>query len=164
MLDLGITISNNLKWNKHINTICNKAEKHLWLVIRTLSFRAPLKAKLTTYIAMIRSIIEYGSPVWSPSKKNLRKEVEAIQRKATNFIMSNPRYDSPNYVDYKTRLITLNLLPTSYRREMIDITLFLKSIHNKTNLDLSEYLHFPDRQLGPRTRQTARKPDSTKHT
>ena len=115
MVDLGITISSNLKWNKHIPTICTRAEKQLLLVIRTLSSRAPFKAKLSTYIAMIRSIIEYGSPVWSTKQKHLLKDIEAIQRKATNFIMSNPRYNAPNYVHYKTRLLTLNLLPTSNR-------------------------------------------------
>ena len=94
MVDLGITISSNLKWNKHISTICTRAEKQLWLVIRTLSFRAPIKAKLSTYVAMIRSIIEYGSPVWSPKWKHLLTDIEALQRKATNFIMSNPRYDA----------------------------------------------------------------------
>ena len=70
----------------------------------------------------------------------------------TNFILCNPRYDSPGHIDYKTRLLTLNLLPTSFRREIIDITLFLKSIHGKTNLDLSDHIDFTERDEGPRTR------------
>ena len=108
----------------------------------------------TAYLAMVRSIIEYGSNIWSPKQKNLQKDVEAIQRKGTSFILNNPRFDSPLHIDYKTRLLTLNLLPTTYRREILDITLLLKAIHGKTNLDLSNYITFADRQIGPRTRLT----------
>ena len=152
MEDLGIIVASNLKWGTHINKFCKKARKQLGLITRTLSFQAPILAKRTACIAMIRSIIEYGSSVWSPKSKAHLKEVERIQRKMTNYILCNPRYDSPNHIDYKTRLISLNLLPTAFRREIIDITLLLKSIHNKTNLDLHDYIHFCDRDAGPRTR------------
>ena len=148
MEDLGITVTQDLKWSKHISKICKKARKQLGLITRTLSFQAPIPAKGTACIAMVRSIVEYGSSVWSPKTKAHLKEVERIQRKMTNYILCNPRYDSPN----QTRLITLNLLPTTFRREIIDITLLLKSIHNETNLDLTDYIHFCERDLGPRTR------------
>ena len=156
MEDLGIIVSKDLKWQTHINKMCARAEKHLWLVIRTLSFSAPIKAKTTAYQAMIRSLIEYGSPIWSPRHKWLIKSIESIQRKATNFILCNARYDSPHHINYKTRLLTLNLLPASYRREILDLTLFLKSYHGKVNYDVRQYLEFDDRDIGPRTRQQDR--------
>ena len=68
MDDLGILISNDLKWTSHISRMCKKAEKQLWLVIRTLSYQAPIIAKKTAYLAMVRSIIEYGSNIWSPKQ------------------------------------------------------------------------------------------------
>ena len=92
---------------------------------------------------------QYGP---SPKTKAHLKEVERIQCKMTNYILCNPRYDSPGHIDYKTRLITLNLLPTAFRCEIIDITLLLKSVHNKTNLDLHDYIHFCERDAGPGTR------------
>ena len=66
MEDLGIILTSDLKWNGHIAKFKKKAEKTLWLILRTLSYQAPVKAKLTTYLAMTRSIIEYGSCMWSP--------------------------------------------------------------------------------------------------
>ena len=152
MNDLGILITPDLKWNSHITSICKKARKHLGLVTRTLSYQAPTLAKKTACLALVRSIIEYGSPLWSPKTKALLNQVERVQRKMTNFITNNARYDSPHHIDYKTRLLSLNLLPTSFRREITDLTLFLKSIHNKTNLDITDYIDFDNRQTGARTR------------
>ena len=80
----------------------------------------------------------------SPSRNTSLRILKPYNEKQPTLLCPNPRYDAPNYVDYKTRLITLNLLPTSYRREIIDIILFLKSLHDKTNLDLTNYLTFPD--------------------
>jgi hypothetical protein len=153
IVDLGVTVSNDLKWSKHIQQLCKKAEGRLWLVIRTIGFYSPVIAKKTAYIAMIRSILEYCSPVWNPRYKNLQKTLEDIQRKATNFILNNPRYDHPDHINYKNRLLILNLLPTSYRREIHDVILLLKSLNGPTNLDLTESLKFYERRGGPLTRQ-----------
>jgi hypothetical protein len=155
MIDLGITVSSDLKWNKHILNTCKKAEGRLWLVVRTIGFYSPIKAKKAAYIAMIRSILEYCSPVWNPRYKNLQKTLEDVQRKATNYILNNQRYDHPDHINYKHRLLMLNLLPTSYRREINDITLLLKALNGPTNLSLSNQIKFVDRTEGARTRQQA---------
>jgi uncharacterized protein (DUF934 family) len=152
MVDLGTTVRSDLKWSRHITDMCKKAEGRLWLVIRTLGFYSPICAKKAAYIAMIRSILEYNSPVWNPRYKNLLKSIEDIQRKATNYILNNERYDHPHHINYKQRLLTLNLLPTSYRREILDITLLLKSLHGSTNLNLIDQVRFIERS-GPQTRQ-----------
>ena len=152
MLDLGITVSSNFAWGKHIEKITAKAEQRLWLVIRAIGFHAPIKAKALTYMAMVRSILEFGSVVWSPSHKHHLRDLERVQRKATNFMTCNPPYFSPYHVDYKTRLLTCNLLPTSYRRELLDITFFLKSLNGKLDYNIHDYIKFNDRQTGARTR------------
>ena len=129
-----------------------KALRQLGLITRTLSYQAPISAKKTAYLALVRSVLDYGSSLWTPHTKELIKTVEAVQLKATNFILCNPRYNSPNHIDYKTRLLTLNLLPTTFRKEFMDITLFLKSIHGQTNLDIEKYINFTDWDIGPCTR------------
>jgi hypothetical protein len=153
MTDLGVIISSDLRWTEHINAMCRKAEGRLWMVIRTLGFYSSVPAKKTAYIALIRSVLEYGSSVWNPRYKNLQKTIEDIQRKSTNYILNNERYDHPEHINYKTRLQMLDLLPTSYRREIQDITLMLKSINGNTNLRLADDIHYLDRTTGPRTRQ-----------
>ena len=69
MNDLGITITPNFKWKLHISKITARAEKQLWMVIRALGFNAPVKAKTQAYLAMVRSVLEYGlkkmgRPLW----------------------------------------------------------------------------------------------------
>jgi hypothetical protein len=142
--DLGITITNSLSWNSHINTITNKALKRMWFLVWTLGFNAPQQAKLTTYIALVRSVLEYCTPVWNPTTKENIKQLETVQRKTTNYILNNPKRPSPNHIDYKTRLITLNLLPLSYRREFYDLIFFVKSINKLHSFNILDYLSFQD--------------------
>ena len=94
--DLGIKIANSLKWNAHINELIIKCNKRLWFLKRTLGFNAPYKSKLHTYQTLIRSVLEYNTPVWNPSTKENILALERIQRKSTNFITNNPRRPSPD--------------------------------------------------------------------
>ena len=70
----------NLKFNKHITVTVNKANKLLGMVKRTFSFMDK-KLFLTVYKSLIRSVLDYGSPVWNPSKN--RQLLENVQRRAT---------------------------------------------------------------------------------
>ena len=48
---LGVTLSNDLEWSKHIATMTNKANS---------------KLKQTLYFSLILSFMEYGATVWDP--------------------------------------------------------------------------------------------------
>ena len=73
---LGVTITNDLKWNTHISNICTKANRTLGFLRRTL-FSCPINVKEAAYKGMVRPILEYGSSVWDPIlisfKKNLKR-------------------------------------------------------------------------------------------
>jgi hypothetical protein len=142
--DLGLTITQSLSWNLHINITTNKALKRMWFLVWTLGFTAPQKAKLTTYLSLVRSILEYNTPVWNPSTKENIKQLESVQRKSTNYILNNPKRPSPLHIDYKTRLTTLHLLPLSYRREFYDLIFFIKSIRNMHCFNILDFLSFQD--------------------
>jgi len=152
MNDLGIIVNEHLKWNNHIDNICTKANQRLWLVYRTLGNNTTQKAKLVTYMAMVRSLLEYATPVWSPNTKENLIRLESIQRKGTNYILSNPPYDHPNHISYKERLIACNLLPTSYRREFYDIIFFLKSLRGMVHFKITDHISFTQSIHNRRTR------------
>ena len=63
---LGVTITNDLKWNTHISNICTKANGTLGFLRRTL-FSCPQDVKEAAYKGMVRPILEYGSLVCDPS-------------------------------------------------------------------------------------------------
>ena len=72
---LGVTLSNDLEWSKHIVTKTNKAISKLSFLRRNLK-GCPEKLKQTAYISLIRSSMEYGATVWDPYQKYNGDKVE----------------------------------------------------------------------------------------
>ena len=68
---LGVTITNDLKWNTHISNICTKANITLGFL-----FSCPQNVKEATYKGMVRPILEYESSVWDPHPDKLQEELE----------------------------------------------------------------------------------------
>ena len=63
--------------------------------------------------------------------------LERVQRRASKFLLND--YSS----DYKSRLISLNLLPLSMVMELNDILFFLKSLRSPTSaFDILDYVSF----------------------
>ena len=54
---------------------------------------SPLNFKRQLYLAHVKSILEYCSPMWSPSHVNDTMKLERVQRQASKFILSD--YVSP---------------------------------------------------------------------
>ena len=63
---LGITITNDLKWNTHVSNICTKVNRTLGFLRRNLS-ACPQDVKESAYKGLVRPVLEYGSLVWDPS-------------------------------------------------------------------------------------------------
>ena len=91
---LGVTLSNDLEWSKHIATMTNNANSKLSFLRRNMK-DCPEKLKQTTYFSMIRSFMEYGAIVWDPYQKYNSEKVERVQRLAAWFVKSRySRYSS----------------------------------------------------------------------
>ena len=59
---LGVTITNDLKWNTHASNICTKAHRTLGYLRRNLS-ACPQDDKALAYKGLVRPVLEYGSSV-----------------------------------------------------------------------------------------------------
>ena len=90
---LGVTITNDLKWNTHISNICTKANRTLGFLRRTL-FSCPQNVKEAAYKGMLRPILEYGISVWDPHPDKLQKELEKVQNRAARFVTRNYVYET----------------------------------------------------------------------
>ena len=79
---LGVTISSDLNWLRHVTKIYNKASRTLGLLKRTLS-PCSQNVKSIAYKMLVRPQLEYASEVWSPytmkciKKLNKLKEIHA---------------------------------------------------------------------------------------
>ena len=78
--DLGITISNDLSPRNHIVNIVKKANQRVGMIRRCFSNLTPKKVK-TLYVTMVRPVIEYGSPTWSPNYIKDIKLLEGVQKR-----------------------------------------------------------------------------------
>ena len=89
---LGVIISNDLSWNEHCDSIHKKATKRLF-VLRTLK-RVGLGTNdlVLVYCSIVRSIVEYASPVWAAIPLYLDELIESVQRKALKIIFGRVDY------------------------------------------------------------------------
>ena len=73
---LGVQISQDLKWNSHINSISSKANQTLGFLKRNLKIKSQT-IKEKAYKSIVRPKVEYCSTVWDP------KCIKKIPKKAT---------------------------------------------------------------------------------
>ena len=78
---LGVTITNDLKWNTHVSNICTKANRTIGFLRRNLA-ACPRDVKESAYKELVRPILEYGSSVWDPKSILLQDELEKVQKRA----------------------------------------------------------------------------------
>ena len=72
---LGVTITNDLKWNTHITNVCTKANRTL-VYLRRNRYSCPLSVKEAAYKG---PVLEYGSSVLDPHTQCLHEELEKVQ-------------------------------------------------------------------------------------
>ena len=76
---MGVHLSDNLTWNEHVFHIVKKGNKRLYAI------RALKKCGLTdgqlilVYCSIIRSVLEYASPVWAGLTQYLSDQIEVIR-------------------------------------------------------------------------------------
>ena len=87
---LGISLSNELSWSPHVQSLYNKSSSILGFLRRNLR-RCPSKLKESAYIALVRSRLEYGAPVWDPHLVKDSKLLEDLQRRAARFVKGDFR-------------------------------------------------------------------------
>ena len=119
--DLGIPVSDDLKWSSHINNLVSEGNRMLGFLRRNCFHLADVNARRLLYLSLVRSNLSHGSEVWSPQTPSLDMyRLESIQRRATKFILQD--HES----SYSDRLKKLNLIPISYWLELKDIVFFFK--------------------------------------
>ena len=124
--DLGIIFNTDLCWDEHHRTITSRAYRCLYLLKRTFTTHAVTSKKLLC-ISLVRAQLTYCSQLWRPYLIKDIIVLERVQRRATKFILND--YQS----SYRSRLLTLNLLPLMYLFEIYDIIFFIKSLKNPTS-------------------------------
>ena len=82
---VGVTLTNNMSWNTHVNNISSKAKRGLALLRR--GKRVLNKSALATiYKSYVRSQMEYCSPLWAGASKSSLERLDNVQKCAAKII------------------------------------------------------------------------------
>ena len=91
---LGVTITNNLSWNLHINETIKKASKRLYFLRQLKRARVPTSDLVRFYTCCIRSVCDYAVPVFHSSLPNyLINDLERVQKRALSIICPHLSYN-----------------------------------------------------------------------
>ena len=108
---LGLTIRSDLSWKSNTTNLIMRAYKKLWAIKRLKSQGAELKDLVDIYVKQVRSILEFGVPVWNSGIT--QTEVIDIERVQKSFLHIALEHE---YLDYQSALKTSNLETLALRR------------------------------------------------
>ena len=131
---LGVTITCDLRWNRHVADVKNRTNSELGLLRRNLS-ACKRDVKEAAYVGLVRPLLEYASPIWDPHTASLSAEIEKVQRRAARFVLSD-------YYNYEPGVVTsllnkLNWTPLKKRRTLNRLCLFNKGRQNLAKLPIT---------------------------
>lgn len=82
---LGLNISYDLRWNCHLNLLCEKANSRLNMM-RPLKFKLDRHSLETMYMSFVRPIMDYGITIWGGTYDSNIAKLEQIQIAALRII------------------------------------------------------------------------------
>ena len=131
---LGVTLSNNLTWKDHIDTIVIKATKRLG-IMRPLKHRVDRKTLETIYKSFIRPIMEYADILWdNPNDRSLDR-LETIQQNAARIVTGGTKRCSREGLYNETLWESLQS-----RRSFHRLSLMFTIVHNTAPVYLRNLL------------------------
>ena len=156
---LGTTVSSDLNWQKHIDTIISKASSRIYF-LRILKNSGLHQHHLRHfYVTVIRPVLEYCSVVWHHGLTKAQAEsLEAIQRRALRIIYP-VTYDFP----YDAALSIAQVASLFDRREQLNRH-FFKSILSHSSCIFSLFPPPRDLNVASRLRTASTYPRPTTRT
>lgn len=125
--DLGVKITEDLKWEEHIASITKKAKSLIYLIRKAFGVITP-EMMLQIHKTFIRPILEYAFQVWSPY---FVKDIELLERVQRSFTKI-PRLLKRR--SYEERLEVLKLTTLKDRRDRGDLIETFKILNGHYDL------------------------------
>ena len=142
--DLGIVITEDLKWDSHIAMCIKKANRMIGMIRRTFTYMDE-EMFLSLYKTFIRPMVEYSPQVWNPHLARNIGELEKVQRRATKIV---PRLRN---MPYEERLLALKLYPLEERRLRGDMIATYKMMNGLIDIDRGKLIPLNMSNAGTRS-------------
>ena len=95
---LGVAISSDLRWDRHVTVISIKSTWALNFVRRNI-YRCTPEAKELLYTSLVLPLMEFAAPTRDPYRVKYINKLEMVQRRAAR-TFCQIRLSSYNLVDY----------------------------------------------------------------
>ena len=118
---LGITLSNDLTWKRHVDNIVKKAGKRIYMLYQLKRAGVNQADLVTIYISFVRPVVEYACPVWHTNLPiYLSDNIEMIQKRDVRAIFPGMSYvDILNLINLSTLKERRDYLCKKYFRNML---------------------------------------------
>ncbi|GFW16692.1 probable RNA-directed DNA polymerase from transposon BS [Trichonephila clavipes] len=86
---LGVTLDPELRFSKHIEQTTNKALGKL-NILRKLcgtSWGSRPQTLKSTFCTVIRPVLEYATPIWTPASISVKRKLDSVQHRAAKIII-----------------------------------------------------------------------------
>ena len=83
---LGVNITSDLRWDKHVDIICNKANSALGFIRRNVNI-GNATVKTRAYKCYVCPVLEHSSTVWDPYTVSPTRKLESVQRRAARYTL-----------------------------------------------------------------------------
>ena len=127
--DLGIMISSDMKSSQQCVAACNKANRVLGMIRRTISYKEQWMMT-NLYKSLVRPHLEQCVSVWSPHYQKDKELLEKVQHRFTRMI------EGFSLVPYEERLWKLGLWTLEERRNRSDLIEVFKMFSGYTEIDI----------------------------
>lgn len=130
--DLGVIITEDLKWSRQSCESAKKANRILGLIRRQFT-HLDEQSFLVLYKSFVRPRLEYCIQAWSPNLKKDIEVLEAVQRRATKLVKNLRRKP------YNARLESLKLTSLERRRTRGDLIEVHKILTGREGINPSTF-------------------------
>ena len=110
---LGVNISEDLNWKKHVDYTAAKASRTLGFLRRNLR-DCSKEVRSSAFNAMVQPTLDYASTAWDPHTKEDINTLDKVQRRGARFVCNNYTDRTPGCVT--AMLNNLEWIPLSTRR------------------------------------------------
>ena len=130
---LGIILSCDLKWSLQVDYMHKRAMKKVWLLRKLKLLDLDLELLLDFYLKEIRSILEYGAPVWhSGLTRKMSEKIERVQKLCVKIILC----DFSRQTSYTVACTLLGIEPLYLRRTELCIRFIQKTSLEPKHADM----------------------------
>ena len=132
---LGVNISDDLSWTRHINQLTTKGNNTLKFIKRNIQTQNR-KIKESAFKTYVRPLLEYSASIWDPWQNKYIKQIEMVQHRAVRYIFNDYQHTS----SITSMLNKLSLPTLEKRRKISSLIMFHKIYHRKVRINFPHYV------------------------